>query len=192
MAMKLVVGLGNPGNSYSGNRHNIGFMAIDRIATDYALSKPSAKFGGMVSEGAVLTQKILAFKPMGYMNTSGGPVGEVARFYKIPPENIIVIHDELDLPLGRLRVKIGGGHGGHNGLKSIDSHIGKDYWRVRLGIGHPGDKDMVSPYVLSDFKKDERDDCDLMVSEVSRHLSLLLSGDEAGFMNKISLTIKEA
>jgi peptidyl-tRNA hydrolase, PTH1 family len=192
MVMKLVVGLGNPGNTYSGNRHNIGFMAIDHIADDYALSKPSSKFGGMASEGSILTQKIIAFKPMGYMNTSGGPVGEIARFYKIPPEHIIVIHDELDLPLGRLRVKLGGGNGGHNGLKSIDAHIGKDYWRVRLGIGHPGHKDMVSSYVLSDFKKDEQDACELMVNEVSRHLSLLLAGDEAGFMNKISLTIKEA
>ncbi len=188
----LVVGLGNPGSTYSGNRHNIGFAAIDRLISDYALTRPSAKFGGMISEGAIGIYKVLTFKPMGYMNTSGGPVGEACRFYKIEPNHVIVIHDELDLPLGRLRVKIGGGHGGHNGLRSIDAHIGKEYWRIRLGIGHPGDKDKVSDYVLSDFAKAERPDAELMISEVSRHLPLLLSGDDAGFMNKVALAAKDA
>jgi PTH1 family peptidyl-tRNA hydrolase len=188
MAMTLVVGLGNPGTSYAGNRHNIGFMAIDAIASHYGFSKAASKFGGLACEGNIGGDKVIAFKPMGYMNTSGGPVGEASRFYKIPPENIIVIHDELDLELGRLRVKLGGGHGGHNGLKSIDAHIGKEYWRVRLGIGHPGDKDLVSPYVLSDFRKEERSHAQQMISEVSRHLPLLLQGDEAGFMNKVVVT----
>lgn len=187
MAMTLVVGLGNPGSSYSGNRHNIGFMAIDAIGSEYGFSKPSQKFGGLASEGQVGLHKLLTFKPMGYMNTSGIPVGEAARFFKIPPERVFVIHDELDLPFGKLRVKRGGGHGGHNGLKSIDAHIGQDYWRIRYGIGHPGDKDMVSPYVLSDFRKEEQPAMQQLNKEIARHLPLLLNGDEAGFMNKITL-----
>lgn len=187
MAMKLLVGLGNPGTSYSGNRHNIGFMAIDRIMEMYGFSAASRKFGGMISETITTSGKLFAFKPMGYMNTSGVPTNEAASFYKIEPENIIVFHDELDLPLGKIRVKKGGGNGGHNGLKSIDAHIGKDYWRVRLGIGHPGDKDMVSDYVLSDFKKDERKLVEAWLEEIARHLPLLLQGDEAGFMNKVVL-----
>ncbi|MDE3015536.1 MAG: aminoacyl-tRNA hydrolase [Pseudomonadota bacterium] len=208
----LLIGLGNPGKSYAGNRHNIGFMIIDRITEAYGFSKPAKKFGGQIAEGAIEKQKVYAFKPLGYMNTSGVPSAEAANFYKIPLERIIVIHDELDLPLGKLRVKRGGGNGGHNGLKSLDDHLGKDYWRVRVGIGHPlrppkpgatndvehetrargGDKDMVSDYVLSDFTRSERRLADVMVDETAKNISLLLAGGEAKFMSKIALEIKEA
>ncbi len=184
----LIIGLGNPGNVYTGNRHNIGFMAIDRIIADYGFSKSSLKFGGSVTEGLIGGNKIFAFKPLGYMNISGTPSSEIARFYKIPLKDIIVIHDDLDLALGKLRVKRGGSSGGHNGLKSLDSHIGVDYLRIRLGIGHPGDKDLVSDYVLSDFRKEETSTLHSIIQATSSHLGLLLAGDEAGFMNKVSLS----
>ena len=125
------------------------------------------------------------------MNTSGGPASEIVNFYKIPLDNIIVIHDELDLPLGKLKVKRGGGHGGHNGLRSIDGYVGQDYTRIRVGIGHPGDKNRVSDYVLSDFAKDEWPVFEQMVGEISKNIPLLLQGDEAGFMNKVALATKE-
>lgn len=187
MTSFLIIGLGNPGKEYAGNRHNIGFMAIEAIAEAHGFSKASKKFGGVIAEGRIGAHKVFLFMPLSYMNLSGGPAEDAANFYKIPPENIIVIHDELDLPLGKLRVKLGGGHGGHNGLKSLDAHLSKEYWRVRLGIGHPGDKDMVSDYVLSDFAKAERKTVKLMTEEVARHIELLLKGDEAGFMNKMAL-----
>jgi PTH1 family peptidyl-tRNA hydrolase len=187
----LLIGLGNPGSGYAGNRHNIGFMAIDRLQAQHGFSKPVQKFSGALSEGVIDGHKVYAFRPLTYMNLSGIPGGEAARFYKIPPEQVIVIHDELDLPLGKLRVKKGGGHGGHNGLRSLDAHLGKDYWRVRLGIDHPGDKEMVTPHVLSDFSKQEKPAVELMLDEVSKHIGLLLQGDEAGFMNKIALATKE-
>ncbi len=185
MSAVILVGLGNPGASYAANRHNVGFMVIDRLMSDYGFPRPSLKFGGALSEGRVGLHKVFAFKPMGYMNTSGGPVGQLLNFYKLPSANVIAIHDELDLEPGRLRVKTGGGHGGHNGLKSIDANIGQDYRRVRIGIGHPGHKDLVSDYVLSDFTKAEWPMMDQIVCDVARHMPLLLQGDEAGFMNKI-------
>lgn len=190
--MFLLIGLGNPGTRYAQNRHNAGFMVADEIAREYGFSAWSTRFGGQVSEGRIGTTKVLAFKPMSYMNLSGNPAGELARFYKIPTDNIIAIHDELDLPLAKLRVKRGGGNGGHNGLKSLDEHLGKDYLRVRFGIGHPGDKDKVSDYVLSDFAKTEMPvvlDC---IKEITKHIATLLQGDEAGFMNKIALAFQPA
>jgi PTH1 family peptidyl-tRNA hydrolase len=183
----LLIGLGNPGASYAGNRHNVGFMQLAGIMHDYGFAKAQRKFGGLMAEGAVASHKVFAFFPQSFMNLSGGPAGEAAGFYKIPRERIIVVHDELDLPLGRLKVKTGGGHGGHNGLRSLDSHLGQDYRRVRFGIGHPGDKDRVSDYVLSDFAKDEWPAVEKLIAEVSRHLPLLLAGDDAGFMNRIAL-----
>jgi PTH1 family peptidyl-tRNA hydrolase len=192
MTSFLLIGLGNPGTGYAGNRHNVGFMALDQIISDYGFSKPSLKFGGAVAEGMIGGEKAYAFKPLGYMNISGGPASEIARFYKIDLKNIIVIHDDLDIAPGKLKVKRGGGSGGHNGLKSLDSHIGVDYMRVRIGIGHPGDKDMVSDYVLSNFRKEELPQIENIIKETSKHISLLLNGDEAGFMNKVSLsTVKE-
>lgn len=189
MTSFLIIGLGNPGSSYSSNRHNVGFMVLDRIISDYGFSKPSLKFGGSASEGKIGNDKAYAFKPLGYMNISGAPASEIARFYKIDLKNIIVIHDDLDLALGKLKVKRGGGSGGHNGLKSLDSHIGIDYLRIRIGIGHPGDKDMVSDYVLSDFRKEELPALGAIIQETARHIAMLLSGDEAGFMNKVSLAV---
>lgn len=191
MSAFLLIGLGNPGKSYAGNRHNIGFMAVDAIAEAYDFSKWSKKFSGLVCEGSIGGTKALLLKPQTYMNLSGGPGSETARFYKIPPERVIVIHDELDLPLGKLRVKRGGGNGGHNGLKSLDEHLGKEYWRIRFGIGHPGDKDMVADYVLSDFTKAERKQADIVVDEIAKNIDLLLEGDEAKFMSKIALETKE-
>jgi len=186
----LLIGLGNPGNSYAGNRHNVGFMAIDRIIADYGFSKPSLKFGGSVAEGVIAGNKVFAFKPLGYMNISGKPAHEIAHFYKIPLENIIVLHDELDLQLGKLRVKCGGSSGGHNGLRSLDAHLGADYQRVRIGISHPLDKNLVADYVLSDFRKEEKHAVENILQEISRHLGILLAGDEAGFMNKVSLALQ--
>lgn len=191
MTTFLLIGLGNPGKSYAGNRHNIGFMTADAIAEAYGFSKGSKKFQGLISEGTIASAKALLLKPQTYMNLSGGPGSDAARFYKIPAERIIVIHDELDLPLGKLRVKRGGGNGGHNGLKSLDEHLGKDYWRIRVGIGHPGDKDMVSDYVLSDFTKSERRQAEMMVGEIAKNIGLLLDGDEAKFMSKVALEMKE-
>jgi len=188
----LLIGLGNPGSGYALNRHNVGFMAVDRIAESYSFSRWSARFGGQIAEGIIDGNKTYAFKPMSYMNLSGNPAGELVRFYKIALSSITVIHDELDLPLCKLRVKRGGGHGGHNGLKSLDEHLGKDYQRVRFGIGHPGDKDAVSDYVLADFAKAERPQVDACIDEISRHVTLLLQGDEAGFMNKIALAFQPA
>lgn len=185
MSAVILTGLGNPGSQYAANRHNIGFMVIDRLMSDYGFPKASAKFGGLLSEGRVGLHKVLAFKPMGYMNTSGQPLGQLLNFYKLGPESVTVIHDELDLEPGRLRIKTGGGNGGHNGLKSIDAHIGQDYRRIRIGIGHPGHKDLVSNYVLADFSKAEVSMMQHMVEDISRHLPILLQGDEAGFMNKI-------
>jgi PTH1 family peptidyl-tRNA hydrolase len=151
--MQLFVGLGNPGQQYQMNRHNIGFMAVDKISIANSFSPWRSKFQGLFCEGQLGTQKVIVLKPSTFMNLSGQSVGEISRFYKINSQNIVVFHDELDLAPGKCRFKSGGGHAGHNGLKSIHSHIGENYKRVRLGIGHPGQKDLVSKYVLQDFQK---------------------------------------
>jgi len=184
--MKLLVGLGNPGPEYARNRHNIGFMALDAVASALSFGPWKRRFQGETCEGLIGGDKVVALKPLTYMNLSGQSVGEAARFLKIPPSDIVVIHDELDLPPAKLRTKIGGGHGGHNGLKSIDAHLGtKDYVRVRLGIGHPGDKNLVADYVLHDFGKGDMAWVHDMVDAIADNLATLLKGDEAGFMNKI-------
>ena len=149
---KLFIGLGNPGAKYQHNRHNLGFMAVDEIAAHLKAPEWSEKFGGMLSR----LDDLYLFKPMDFMNNSGIPSSRIANFYKIPPENVYVFYDELDLTLGKIKIKQGGGDGGHNGIKSLDAHFGKDYWRVRLGINHPGNKDMVHSHVLSDFSADEK------------------------------------
>ncbi len=191
MTAFLLIGLGNPGTRYAHNRHNIGFMAVDAIAEKYGFPNWSQKFQGHTAEGKIGTHKVFLLKPQTFMNLSGESAGALARFYKIPLENIIVFHDELDLPLAKVRVKCGGGNGGHNGLKSLDAHLGQDYWRVRMGIGHPGDKDMVSPYVLSDFSKEEAPAIETLCTSSAKHIDLLLARDDAGFMNKITLDMKE-
>jgi PTH1 family peptidyl-tRNA hydrolase len=192
MSTFLLIGLGNPGKDYAKNRHNIGFMAADEIALRFHFSPWSKKFRGQFCEGKVGEAKVFLLKPQTYMNLSGESAAECARFYKIPVENMIAMHDELDLPLGKLRVKRGGGNGGHNGLKSLDQYLGDNYMRVRVGIGHPGDKDAVTRYVLENFKKDEWPLVETMVNEIARHIGMVISGDEAGFMNKITLATKVA
>lgn len=182
--MKLIVGLGNPGAKYVGHRHNIGFHVVDQIVDDYGFPAFKSKFRSHMSEGRIsgVDDKVMLLKPQTYMNESGRAVAEVVKFYKLSLSDIFVFHDELDLAPGKMRVKFGGGHAGHNGLRSIMACMGGqgDFWRVRLGIGHPGHKDRVSGYVLSDFSKAERESfmgpwIDALASEVS---ALLLGRDE--------------
>jgi PTH1 family peptidyl-tRNA hydrolase len=184
--MLLVVGLGNPGPDYARNRHNIGFMAADVLVRRHSFGPWRAKFQAEMAEGSIGGEKLLVLKPHTYMNLSGQSVGAAARFLKVPVEDIIVLHDELDLLPGKLRVKRGGGAGGHNGLKSIDGHLGQNYRRVRMGIGHPGDKDMVSGYVLHDFAKADVDWLVPLLDAVADTFPLLVAGDDAGFMNKVA------
>lgn len=183
----LCVGLGNPGNEYASTRHNIGFMALDCIIQRYNFMKSQHKYGGDMATGTIDGYKVLALKPQTYMNTSGVCVSQVAHFYKIPSQNIIVFYDELDLPLGKIRVKIGGGNGGHNGLRSLDAHMPKEYVRVRMGIGHPGDKSRVTGYVLGRFCVHERPVVDTIVEHMATHLPLLLDDNAGEFMNKLAL-----
>lgn len=185
--MQLFVGLGNPGPKYAANRHNIGFMALDHIAGDHGFAPWRSKFQGQVSEGTLDGEKTVLIKPMTFMNLSGQAVGEAMRFYKLTPAEITVFHDELDLAPGKLRVKQGGGHAGHNGLRSIHQHIGADYQRVRMGVGHPGHKDKVAPYVLSDFAKAEQAWLDDMLRGVSDGAGHLANGDAGKFMNAVAL-----
>lgn len=185
--MWLVVGLGNPGEKYRTNRHNIGFMAADAIAEAYGFPAFRAKFQGALSEGRIGAQKVVLLKPQTYMNESGLSVVQAAKFYKILPNRIVALHDELDVAAGKLKVKQGGGHAGHNGLRSLDSHLGQqDYWRVRLGIGHPGDKDKVHGHVLSDFAKSEAGWVAAMTKAVAAHIGVLLDGKDNLFANKVA------
>ncbi|WP_339631287.1 aminoacyl-tRNA hydrolase [uncultured Sneathiella sp.] len=187
--MILLVGLGNPGKGYADNRHNFGYMAVDEIIRRHSFMPERVRFQGLAAEGNIGGTKILALKPTTYMNLSGQSVGEAVRFYKIPLENIIVLHDELDLPLGKIRVKTGGGHGGNNGLRSIIGHLGENFCRVRLGIGHPGEKHLVTGHVLSNFSKAEQATVEAATESISRHIDLLIDGDAPGFMNKLALDI---
>ena len=190
--MLLFVGLGNPGKSYAGNRHNIGFMAVDEIARAHNFPPFRAKFQGNASEGAIGSERVILLKPTTYMNESGRSVGEAAKFYKIALKDIVVFHDELDLAAGKLRVKIGGGNAGHNGLRSITAHLGNDYKRVRLGIGHPGDKALVHNHVLSDFAKSEQGWVSALNDAIARNANLLARGDDPGFQNKVHLAMAAA
>lgn len=185
--MMLLVGLGNPGADYARQRHNIGFMAVDAICRRHGFGPWRKRFQGQTADGTVAGEKVLALEPLTYMNLSGQSVGAALQFFKEKPENIVVFHDELDLPPGRIRVKKGGGHGGHNGLRSMDAHIGKEYWRVRLGIGHPGDKALVSGYVLHDFSKTEQQWVEPLVDACADAFPLLVQGRPEEFMNKVAL-----
>lgn len=189
--MLLIVGLGNPGQKYKNNRHNIGFMAVDAIGHTHGFSAEKNKFSGIVREGVIQTssgpKKTLLLKPTTYMNESGRSVGKAAQFYKIPLEDIIVFHDELDLEPGKLRVKTGGGIAGHNGLRSIRQHLGADFHRVRMGIGHPGHKDRVHGYVLSDFAKSEQNWVEELCEACARATDLLATKDFEKFQTKVSL-----
>tara|TARA_R110002050_G_scaffold55954_7_gene125879 strand:- start:3717 stop:4457 length:741 start_codon:yes stop_codon:yes gene_type:complete len=185
--MLLIAGLGNPGPQYARNRHNVGFMAADAIARRHSFSGFSKKFRGEIAEGTLAGEKVLLLKPMTFMNLSGDSVGEAMRFYKLGPADIIVVHDELDLAPGKLKLKTGGGNGGHNGLKSIDAHCGKDYKRLRIGIGHPGHKDRVNPHVLGDFAKSDQDWLQPLLDAIADNADLMAQGNDASFLNKIAL-----
>ena len=187
--MKLLVGLGNPGGQYEGNRHNIGFMALDAIARAHGITQFRSKHGGLLAEGNIGGEKVILLKPQTFMNRSGDSVQQVAQFYKIAPADIIVLYDELDLAPGKVRVKVGGGNGGHNGLRSIDPQIGTGYKRVRLGIGHPG-KEFVTHHVLGDFAKADSDWVTPLLDALGKHAGMLLAGDDNGFMNKLALAFK--
>ncbi len=187
--MKLIVGLGNPGGTYARNRHNIGFMALDRIADDHGFAPWKGKFQGSVSEGRFGSDRAVLLKPETFMNNSGQSVQAAMKFYKIDAGDVIVFHDELDLAPGKVKCKTGGGHAGHNGLRSIHAHIGADYDRVRLGIGHPGHKDAVAGYVLRDFPKADEGWLDDVLRGISDGAADLARGDTGRFMNAVALRV---
>ncbi len=189
--MLLFVGLGNPGDSYKNNRHNVGFMAVDAIADAHGFGPVRARFRGHLREGVLKgpggTVKVLVLKPMTYMNESGVSVQEAVAFHKIGLDDVFVVYDELDLAPGKVRVKRDGGNAGHNGLRSISAHVGNAYWRIRLGIGHPGDKARVQGHVLGNFTADERAWLGPLLQAVAEASPLLAHHDEAGFMNRVTL-----
>jgi PTH1 family peptidyl-tRNA hydrolase len=185
--MQIWVGLGNPGPRYALHRHNVGFMAVDVIADMHDFGPVQKKFQGWLQEGRIGSDKILLLKPATFMNESGRAVGEAMRFYKLELAALTVFHDELDLAPFKVKVKQGGGHAGHNGLRSIDQHLGADFRRVRLGIGHPGHKDRVSGYVLGNYAKAEMDPLADMLGAVAAEAGRLASGDDTRFMNDVAL-----
>ena len=189
--MLLIAGLGNPGPKYSLNRHNIGFMALDALADTYTDSRWRKKYQGLISEGIVEGKKILLLKPHTFMNKSGNSISEVVKFYKMPPNQVIIFHDEIDLAPGKIRVKTGGGHAGHNGLRSITNHIGSDFVRIRMGVGHPGSKDQVHNYVLGNFSKSDQEGWlqDLLAG-VRHGFPDLIDNNTTEFLNKINLTLQ--
>jgi PTH1 family peptidyl-tRNA hydrolase len=187
--MLLIVGLGNPGRRYAGNRHNIGFMAADEIHRRHRFAPWRARFEGELSEGLLDGEKAFLLKPATYMNESGRSVGQAMRFFKLTPADLVVIYDELDLPPGKLKLKTGGGNAGHKGLKSIEAHAGKEYRRLRLGIGHPGSKELVNGYVLHDFAKADSDWIDPLLGALAEHVPLLAKGEDANFLNRVHLAL---
>ena len=187
--MLLLVGLGNPGARYAGNRHNVGFLAVQEIAKRHGLGPWRRRFAGVACEGPLGGVRTLLLLPGTYMNESGRAVAEAAHFYKLSPADVTVFHDEIDLPPGKVRVKIGGGIAGHNGLRSITEHIGNDYRRVRIGVGHPGDKDLVQHYVLSDFAKTDRGWVDALIAIIGENAELIARGQDASFQNKVHLAM---
>lgn len=190
--MILFVGLGNPGPRYAANRHNVGFMAVDAIHDRFRLPAWRQKYQGEISEGTIGPVRVLLLKPQTYMNESGRSVGEVARFHKIAPADVIVFHDELDLPPGKIRVKTGGGHGGHNGLRSLTAHIGDGYRRVRIGIGHPGDKALVHNHVLNDFAKADQSWLGPLMEAIAAEAPLLAEAKDTTFANRVHLATHPA
>jgi PTH1 family peptidyl-tRNA hydrolase len=188
--MKLFVGLGNPGSSYARHRHNVGFMALDRIAERHGLGPWKKRFHGLLCEGPIGGRRVALLKPQTYMNDSGRSVGEAQRYLKIAEGDIYVFHDEIDLAPAKLRVKTGGGNAGHNGLRSVSAHIGNDYARVRIGIGHPGSKDLVSPYVLHDFAKADREWLEPMLDAIAEAAGRLAAGDEARFLTDVARALR--
>jgi len=188
--MLLFAGLGNPGAKYANNRHNVGFMAADAIARRHSFSPWSKKFQGLICEGTLGGEKIILIKPQTFMNLSGQSVGEALRFYKLELSALTVFYDEIDLAEGKLRIKTGGGAGGHNGIRSIDGHVGTAYRRVRIGVGHPGVKEMVQHHVLGDFDKVDREWLEPLIAAIADNAAMIVKGDESGFMNKASLAVQ--
>ena len=187
--MLLFVGLGNPGAGHVGNRHNIGFMAVDAIARRHGFPPWRRKFQGVAAEGQIAGERLLLLLPGTYMNESGRAVGEASHFYKLAPGDIVVFHDEIELPPAKLRVKTGGGNAGHNGLRSVSEHVGNDYRRVRIGVGHPGEKALVHNYVLGDFAKTEAPWVEALVDAIADNAELLARGQDSSFQNKIHLVM---
>ncbi len=190
--MLVIAGLGNPGARHAHNRHNIGFMALETIAAAHRFGPLRARFSGLVCEGVIGRERVLLLAPQTYMNESGRSVGEALRFHKLDVDALTVLHDELDLPPAKVRVKVGGGAAGHNGLRSITAHVGNDYRRVRLGIGHPGDKALVYNYVLSDFAKSETGWVEAVCRAVAEAAPLIVDGQDASFQNRVHLALEAA
>jgi peptidyl-tRNA hydrolase, PTH1 family len=190
--MLLFGGLGNTGTAFAGHRHNAGFMVLDAIARDYHAPAFRARFQGLVSEIVLEGERIILLKPQTYMNESGRSMGAAARYYQIDPSRIVIFHDELDLPPGKVRAKTGGGNAGHNGLRSLTEHLGNDYRRVRIGIGHPGDKALVHNYVLSDFAKTEIPWVEALCKAIAANAGLLAKGEDEAFQSRIHLAMETA
>lgn len=187
--MLLLVGLGNPGPKYEKNRHNLGFMVVDEIVHRHNFGPFRSRLKSLTAEGVLGGEKVLVLKPMTFVNESGRAVGEAMRFYKLSSDSLVVVHDELDLLHTKVRAKYSGGHAGHNGLRSIDAHIGREYWRIRLGIGHPGNKADVHSHVLSDFSKNELEEVGNLLEATAEAATLLGSKDFNGFMTKVALVL---
>nr|WP_209308645.1 aminoacyl-tRNA hydrolase [Sphingomonas corticis] len=189
--VQLWVGLGNPGAQYALHRHNVGFMAVDAIAAVHGFAAPAKKFQGWLSEGRIGGTRVLLLKPATFMNDSGRSVGEAMRFYKLAPDALTVFHDELDLAPMKVKVKQGGGTAGHNGLRSIGQHLGPDFRRVRIGIGHPGHKDRVTGHVLGNYAKAEMDPLSDLLGAVAAEAPWLAAGDDTRFMNDVALRMQD-
>ena len=188
--MRLLVGLGNPGARYAGNRHNIGFMVVEAIARRHGIGPWRRRFQGVAAEGPLAGERVILLLPGTFMNDSGFAVAEAAHFYKIDVGDIVVFHDEIDLPPAKVRVKTGGGSAGHNGLRSISSHVGNDYRRVRIGVGHPGVKELVYPYVLGDFAKAERPWVEALCDIIADNAVMIVKGADSAFQNKVHLAMQ--
>lgn len=189
--MILLVGLGNPGKEYAQTRHNAGFMAVDEIVHRHSFFPFKSKFKGQIAEGDIQGEKVMVLKPETYMNLSGESVLAVCKFYKIPVQNVVVFHDDMDLDVGRVKVKRGGGAGGHNGLKSIDQHMGNDYVRVRLGVSKPQTRDEVINWVLSNFSASDKKKLEKTIEGIAKHIPLVVKGDLENFLNKLVLELKD-
>ncbi len=188
--MRLFVGLGNPGTKYQGNRHNIGFMVVDEIARRHGFAPWRRRFQGEASEGTLDSERVILLKPATYMNNSGNAVQDAVQFFKLKEADVVVLHDEIELPPAKVRVKVGGGIAGHNGLRSISAHIGNDYRRVRLGVGHPGVKELVHAHVLNDFARSERSWVEALVDTVAENAALLVAAKDSAFQNKVHLAMQ--
>jgi peptidyl-tRNA hydrolase, PTH1 family len=191
--MKLLVGLGNPGERHARQRHNVGFMAVERIASRHAFGPWRSRFQGRLAEGVLDGERVWLLEPMTFMNESGRSVAEAARFMKLPLADVVLFHDELDLAPGKVRVKLGGGTAGHNGLRSIDAHLGPEFRRVRIGIGHPGpgQKEKVTPHVLGNYAKSEMEALSDLLAAIAAEAEWLADGDDARFMSEVALRLQQ-